>query len=114
MFQLDVLIDTSVLPLNVMSLRDDKFIDFVKAEADDGAADVLEIQGINSVKSLLMTSNVYSIMDVKSKSLDGFKNKYGYMQDDGKFVIQPGIQGNIELFILSRMHVITFPFLRWT
>jgi hypothetical protein len=99
MFQLDVLIDTSVLPLNVMSLRDDKFIDFVKAEAGDGAADVLEIQGINSVKSLLMTSNVYSIMDVKSKSLDGFKNKYGYMQDDGTFVIQPGVQGNIEYLI---------------
>ncbi|CAF4644868.1 unnamed protein product, partial [Rotaria sp. Silwood2] len=44
MFQLDALIDTSVLPSNVMSLRDDKFIDFVKAEAGDGAAALLEIQ----------------------------------------------------------------------
>jgi hypothetical protein len=99
MFQLDVLIDTSVLPSNVMSLRDDKFIDFVKAEAGDGVAALLEIQGINCVKSLLMTSNVYSIMDVKSKSLDGFKNKYGYMLDDGTFIIQPGIKGNIEYLI---------------
>ncbi|CAF3321012.1 unnamed protein product [Rotaria sp. Silwood2] len=85
MFQLDVLIDTSVLPSNVMSLRDDKFIGFVQAEAGDGAAALLEIQGINCVKSLLMTCNVYSIMGLKSKSLDGFKNKYGYMQDDGTF-----------------------------
>jgi len=99
MFQLDVLIDTSVLPSNVMSLRDDQFIDFVKAEAGDGVAAVLEIQGINCVKSLLKTSNVYSIMEVKSKSLDGFKNKYGYMQDDGTFIIQPGIKGNIEYLI---------------
>ncbi|CAF4314531.1 unnamed protein product [Rotaria sp. Silwood2] len=99
MFQLDVLIDTSVLPSNVMSLRDDKFIDFVEAEAGDGAAALLEIEGINCVKSLLMTSNVYSIMDLKSKSLDGFKNKYGYMQDDGTFFIQPGIKGNIEYLI---------------
>ncbi|CAF2131983.1 unnamed protein product [Rotaria magnacalcarata] len=99
MFQLDVLIDTSVLPSNVMSLRDDKFIDFVQAEAGGGAAALLEIQGINCVKSLLMTSNVYSIMDLKSKSLDGFKNKYGYMQDDGTFVIHPGIKGNIEYLI---------------
>ena len=96
MFQLDLLIDTSVLPSNVMSLRDDKFIDFVKAEAGDGVAALLEIQGINCVKSFLMTSNVYSVMDVKSKSLDGFKNKYGYMQDDGTFIIQSGIKGNIE------------------
>ncbi|CAF4622995.1 unnamed protein product, partial [Rotaria magnacalcarata] len=29
-------------------------------------------------------------MDVKSKSLDGLKNKYGYTEDDGTFVIQPG------------------------
>ncbi|CAF4359767.1 unnamed protein product [Rotaria magnacalcarata] len=82
-----------------MSLRDDKFIDFVQAEAGGGAAALLEIQGINCVKSLLMTSNVYSIMDLKSKSLDGFKNKYGYMQDDGTFVIHPGIKGNIEYLI---------------
>ncbi|CAF3829793.1 unnamed protein product [Rotaria sp. Silwood1] len=99
MFQLDALIDTSFLPSNVMSLRDDKFIDFVKAEAGDDAAALLEIQGINCVKSFLMTSNVYSIMDVNSKCLNDFKNKYGYMQDDGTFVIQPGIKGNTKYLI---------------
>ncbi|CAF5157068.1 unnamed protein product, partial [Rotaria magnacalcarata] len=33
MFQTDILIDTSVLPSSIMSLRDDNFIDFVKEEA---------------------------------------------------------------------------------
>ena len=73
MFQLDLLIDTSVLSSNVMLLRDEKFIDFVREEAGNGAAALLEIQGINSVKSLLMTSDVYAIMNVSSKSLDAFK-----------------------------------------
>ncbi|CAF4275795.1 unnamed protein product [Rotaria magnacalcarata] len=82
MFQLDVLIDTSILPTNIMALRDDDFIDFVKEEAGHAASALLEIQGINCVKSLLMTDNVYAIMDVKSKSLDDLKNKYGYIQDD--------------------------------
>ncbi|CAF1584594.1 unnamed protein product, partial [Didymodactylos carnosus] len=41
----NVLIDTSVLPSNIMSLHDDKFIDFVKAEAGDAAAALLEVQG---------------------------------------------------------------------
>ena len=82
-----------------MSLRDDNFIDFVQEEVGPAAAALLEIQGINCMKALLMTANVYAIMDVKSKSLDGFKNKYGYMQDDGTFVIQPGIKGNIEYLI---------------
>ncbi|CAM4848183.1 unnamed protein product [Rotaria magnacalcarata] len=99
MFQLDVLIDISILPSNIMALRDDDFIDFVKEEAGHAAAALLEIQGINCVKSLLMTDNVYAIMDVKSKSLDDLKNKYGYIQDDGTFVIQPGVKGNIEYLI---------------
>ncbi|CAF1316605.1 unnamed protein product [Rotaria sordida] len=99
MFQTDILIDTSVLPSNIMSLRDDNFIDFVKEEAGHAAAALLELQGINSVKSLLMTDDVYSIMNVKSKSLDAFKNKYGYMQDDGTCIIQPGVKGNIEYLI---------------
>ncbi|CAF4557196.1 unnamed protein product, partial [Rotaria magnacalcarata] len=83
MFQTNTLIDTSVLPSNIMSLRDDNFIDFVKEEvAGHAVAALLELQGINSVKSLLMTDDVCSIMNVKSKSLDAFKNKSGYMQDD--------------------------------
>ncbi|CAF3430381.1 unnamed protein product [Rotaria socialis] len=96
MFQLDILIDISILPSNIMTLRDDDFIDFVKEEAGHSAATLLEIQGINCVKSLLMANSVYAIMDVKSKSLDGLKIKYGYMQDDGTVVIQPGVKGNIE------------------
>ena len=76
MFQLDVLIDTSVLPSNVMSLRDENFIDFVREEAGHGAAALFEIQGINSVKSLLMTTDVYGIMNVNSKSLDTFKKEW--------------------------------------
>ncbi|CAF1965383.1 unnamed protein product [Rotaria magnacalcarata] len=99
MFQPDIRFDISILPSNIMVLRDDDFIDFVKEEAGHAAAALLEIQGINCVKSLLMTDNVYAIMDVKSKSLDGLKNKYGYTQDDGTFVIQPGVKGNIEYLI---------------
>ncbi|CAF1488624.1 unnamed protein product [Adineta steineri] len=99
MFQTDILIDTSVLPSNIMSLRDNNFIDFVQEEASHAAAALFELQGINSVKSLLMIDDVYSIMKVKSKSLDEFKNKYGYIQDDGTCVIQPGVKGNTEYLI---------------
>lgn len=99
MFQTDILIDTSVLPSNVMSLRDDDFIDFVKEEVGHAAAALLELQGINSVRSLLMTDDVYSIMNIKSKSLEAFKDKYGYLQDDGTCIMQPGVKGNIEYLI---------------
>ncbi|CAF2865148.1 unnamed protein product [Rotaria sp. Silwood2] len=61
MFQLNVLIDASVLLSNVMSLLDNKFVDFVKEEAGHAAVALLKIQRISCVKSLLMTDNVYSI-----------------------------------------------------
>ncbi|CAF3101090.1 unnamed protein product [Rotaria sp. Silwood2] len=64
MFQLDILMDTSLLPSNGMSLRDDDFIEFVKNEAGCAAAALLEIQGINCIKSLLMTDNVYAVMEL--------------------------------------------------
>lgn len=99
MFQLDALIDTSVLPADVMSLRDEKFFDFVNEEVGIAAASLLAVQGINSVKSLLMTPNVHHLMDLNSKDLDGFKKKYGYLQDDGTFVLQPGVKGNVDYLI---------------
>jgi hypothetical protein len=62
-----------------MSLRDEKFIDFVREETGDDAVVLLEIQGIKCVKSSLMTTDVYAIMNVKNKSFDGFNKKYGYI-----------------------------------
>jgi hypothetical protein len=56
----DILIDTSVLPSNVMLLRDEKFINFVKEEAGHAATALHEAQGINCVKSLLMTTDIYA------------------------------------------------------
>ena len=39
------------------------------------------------------------MMNVKSKSLGGFTNEYGYMQDNGTCIIQSGIKGNMEYLI---------------
>ncbi|CAF3697632.1 unnamed protein product [Rotaria sp. Silwood1] len=99
MFQTDTLIDTSILPSDIMLLRDVQFLNFVRKEAGDAAADLFEIQSINCVKSLLMTTDVYCIMNLKSKALDGFKNKNGFMLDDDTFIIKPGIKGNVDYLI---------------
>ncbi|CAF4853895.1 unnamed protein product, partial [Rotaria socialis] len=44
MFQTEALIDTSILPSDIMSLRDVKFFYFVRKEAGDAAVDLFEIQ----------------------------------------------------------------------
>jgi len=78
MFKLDVLIDASVLPSNIMLLRDEKFIHFAREEAGDAAGELLEAQGVNCVKSLLMTTDVFAVMNIKSQSLDDFKKIWLY------------------------------------
>ncbi|CAF3347086.1 unnamed protein product [Rotaria socialis] len=99
MFQTEALIDTSILPSDIMLLRDVKFFDFVRKEAGDAAVDLFETQSINCVKSLLMTADVYCIMNLKSKALDCFKNKHGFMLDDDTFIINTGIKGNVDYLI---------------
>ncbi|CAF4921163.1 unnamed protein product [Rotaria socialis] len=99
MFPTEALIDTSILPSDIMLLRDVKFFDFVRKEAGDAAVDLFEIQSINCVKSLLMTVDVYCIMNLKSKALDCFKNKHGFMLDDDTFIIKTGIKGNMDYLI---------------
>ncbi|CAF4644058.1 unnamed protein product, partial [Rotaria socialis] len=99
MFPTEALIDTSILPSDIMLLRDVKFFDFVRKEAGDAAVDLFEIQSINCVKSLLMTVDVYCIMNLRSKALDCFKNKHGFMLDDDTFIIKTGIKGNMDYLI---------------
>ncbi|CAF5003401.1 unnamed protein product, partial [Rotaria sp. Silwood1] len=65
MFDLNISINTSKLPSNVLTLRDDDFLNFVRQEASEDVADLLQAQSINCTKSLLMTSDVFSAMNIK-------------------------------------------------
>ena len=78
----------------MLTLRDDDFLNFVRQEIGENVADLLEAQSINCTKSLLMTSDAFSIMNIKSKSLDALKKKIGYLQDDDTYVVKSGIRGN--------------------
>ncbi|CAF4298170.1 unnamed protein product [Rotaria sp. Silwood2] len=99
MFDLNILIHTSKLLSNVLTVRDDDFLNFVRQEAGEDVADLLEAQSINCTKSLLMTSDVFSVMNIKSKSLDALKKKIGYLQDDDTYVVKPGVRGNVDYLI---------------
>ena len=99
MFDLNILIHASKLPSNVLTLRDDDFLNFVRQEVGEDVADLLEAQSINCTKSLLMTSDVFSIMNIKSKSLDALQKKIGYLQDDDTYVVKPGVRENVAYLI---------------
>jgi hypothetical protein len=64
-----VCIDMSILPADIMNLRDQQFWEFVQETTGKTEAELLKLQEINNVRSLLLTANVFSFMELKTKNL---------------------------------------------
>lgn len=94
-----VFLDTSLLPVNLMMLQDDDFYDFIKQIVGSIEAELLQVQLINNVNALLMTKDVFEIMHIQSKELDDIKNKVGFKNEEGLFIIKAGVKGNIEYLV---------------
>ena len=94
-----VFLDTSLLPANLTSLQDAEFYHFVKRIVGPVEAELLQVQQINNVNSLLMTADVFEIIQIPSHDLDDIKRKICFEKDDGSFVIKAGVKGNIDYLI---------------
>jgi hypothetical protein len=94
-----VCIDMSILPADIMNLRDQQFWEFVQETTGKTEAELLKLQEINNVRSLLLTANVFSFMELKTKNLTDIKAKFGFELEDGTFAIKAGIKGNIGYLI---------------
>ena len=66
-------VDTSVLPVGVLSLYDIQFYDLVERIAGVAEATLLEIQGIRSVYSFLNTDVVFEILSVPCAALNNVR-----------------------------------------
>ena len=91
-----VSLDTSLLPANLTSLQDAEFYHFVKRIFGPVEAELLQVQQINNVNSLLMSAGVFEIIQIPSQDLDDIKRKICFEKDDGSFVIETGVKGNID------------------
>ena len=94
-----VFLDTSLLPANLTSLQDAEFYHFVKRIVGPVEAELLQVQQINNVNSLLMTADVFETIQIPSQDLDDIKRKLGFEKDDGSFVFKAGVKGNIDYLI---------------
>ena len=94
-----VFLGTSLLPANLTSLQDAEFYHFVKRIVGPVEAELLQVQQINNVNSLLMTADVFEIIQIPSQDLDDIKRKICFEKDDGSFVIKAGVKGNIDYLI---------------
>lgn len=88
--------DTSILPNDVLSLRDENFYDIVRKIAGVSEATLLEIQGIRSAYSFLNTDDVFAILSIPCSALSNVKKTICLELDDQTLVVKPGCRSGIE------------------
>ncbi len=66
-------IDTSVLPLDVLSLMDKKFYDLVQELTSSNEATLLEMQQINNINAFLLTKDPLDFIDLNSPLIQDMK-----------------------------------------
>ena len=99
-------VDTSVLPVGVLSFYDVQFYDLVERIAGVAEATLLEIQGIRSVYSFLNTDDVFEILSVPCAALNNVRKLVCLKKIDKTFTVKPGCRSSITYLsqLLNRRH----------
>jgi hypothetical protein len=98
-----VSVDTSVLPIDVLSLYDDSFYRIVEQIAGLGEAKLLEVQGIRGVYSFLNTPDVFEILSIPCAALKNIKKLVCLEADDKTYTVKPGCRSSIR-YLYQLLH----------
>ena len=99
-------VDTSVLPVGVLSFYDDQFYQLVERIAGVAEATLLEVQGIRSVYSFLNTDDVFEILSIPCAALNSVRKLVCLEKMDKTFTVKPGCRSSIRYLsqLLNRRH----------
>ena len=89
-------IDTTILPVDVLSFMDNKFYDLVQELTSENEAMLLEIQQINNANAFLLTKDPLEFIDLNSPTVEEMKKKVSFELSDGTYIIKPGIRANLQ------------------
>ena len=73
-------LNTSVLPKDIMELKDDHFFTFVQEFSGQKLASLLEFQEINSAQCLLACVDLLEVLFLDSNDLLDLKNKFSMVK----------------------------------
>ena len=90
---------TLTFPDNVLLLHDDNFFQFIKHTCGDIVVEILKVQEISSVDSLLRVESIFSFFNLKSQHLCPIKERIGIYLNDGSFKVKPGIIYKVETLV---------------
>ncbi|CAM4825553.1 unnamed protein product [Rotaria magnacalcarata] len=99
----NLILDTSILPTDILSFSDDHFYRVVEKIAGSAEANLLEVQGIRSVYSFLHTEDVFSILSLSCSALRDIKRLICFEADDLSYMIKPGCRGSIR-YLYKLLH----------
>ena len=93
--------DLSILPDNLLELKDKAFYELVKELTSSDEAELLQVQSIRCVHSF-MRVNALNIFHLDSNDLAPLQSRLAHKKADGKYAVHVGIRGNLiyltELF----------------
>lgn len=98
-----VSVDTSVLPVDVLSLYDDHFYGIVEKIAGSRVSKLLEIQGIRGVYLFLNTTDVFDILSISCVALTNIRKSICLEADDHPYTVKPGCCSSIR-YLYQLLH----------
>ena len=90
-------LNTSVLPKDIMELKDGHFFTFVQEFSGHKLASLLEFQEINSAQCLLACDDLLEVLFLDSNDLLDLKKKFCVKLNDGSFTVLPGIKSKMNI-----------------
>ncbi|CAF2998450.1 unnamed protein product [Rotaria sp. Silwood2] len=97
-------LDTSLLPNNIFSLKNDEFFQIIKSLVGEGLCEILKIQSINSAENLIATDDIFDVFKYDSEELIDIKNKHFFKLQNGQYLVKTGIKNSL-LYILKLLKV---------
>ena len=90
----NVFYETKHLPVNVLTLVDDDFYEFVEQRLGIYQSLLLKTQQINSVPCFLLTNDPCEVLnlDIDDNDLNVLKTKICFPLSDGSFIVKPGVK----------------------
>ncbi|CAF2963530.1 unnamed protein product [Rotaria sp. Silwood2] len=84
------------LPDDVLFLSNDNFYNFVAQVCGKVEAELLQIQRIRNARSLIRSTNLFSILEIDCDEIDKLKQNLCFTSKDGNHIIRQGVKLNLD------------------
>ncbi len=94
--------DLSSLPDEVLLYSNDQFYKFIEDCLGVDEMNLLKLQSIKSIRTLIKVPDIFSILSIKCKEIVDLKNRLCFIDDDNNnIIIKAGIKTSFDDLIIT-------------